>query len=256
MGSRTKVVCDTNIWYRIGNGLVLIPGEEFVLVGTFLTTSEFSKTKNLTKNIEFVRKGIQAIMEHAKYSMNHVPPLIYVKMLLDSKYRSVIPPNYKSTLEFLRKIAKGHDILEDKTSCFEVDMDEEKRGLHEVAEYLNSFASEIKKRIKNKKKHEEEDTTLENRTLLIDFVSKATEQQENFEGFDWKKIELFEAVLNLAFKKTELGAMRFVANDFTDLFMLLYVQPGMLYWTDDGKWLRLIEEAGMSHYLFKNPQTA
>jgi hypothetical protein len=256
MKSITKVVCDTNIWYKIGNGLVPIPGEEFVLVGTFLTTLEFSKTKNLIKNIEFVRRGIQAIMKYAKYSMNHVPPLIHVKKLLDPKYCFLISPNYKSTLEFLRKIAIGHDIAEDMATSFELEMDEEKNGLHEVAQFLNSFAVEIKKRIKNKVKHKNEDVTIENRKLIADFVSRSIGQEETLEAFDWSRIELFEAVLNLAFKKAELGAMKFVANDFTDLFMLLYVQPGMQYWTDDGKWLEIINEAGMGHYLFRNSHKA
>lgn len=148
------------------------------------------------------------------------------------------------------KIANGSTIADDKLVAFEKDIDVEKDALHAIAEYLNQYALDIKSQIKNNAQHRKKDTTIGNRSLIENFVSKATEELEDFSDFDWKHIELFEAILNHVFKEVEVGSKKFKANDFVDLFMLLYVQPGMLYWTDDKKWLSLIREAGMGHYLF------
>ncbi|MFN8393849.1 MAG: hypothetical protein U0176_04160 [Bacteroidia bacterium] len=209
-----------------------------------------SKSKNLTKEIEFTRKGIQAIMRHSKNSMNHTPPLLHLKSLQDPKFEYHLTDNHKAIMEFLRRIAYGSTIADDKRVSFEEEIDIEKDGLHVVADHLNKSALDIKSRIKNNAQHRKEDTTTGNRTLIEYLVSEATEESEDFSDYDWKQIELFEAVLNHVLKEVEVGSKKFKANDFVDLFMLLYVQPGMLYWTDDKKWLSLIREAGMGHYLF------
>ena len=45
--------------------------------------------------------------------------------------------------------------------------------------------------------------------------------------------------------------MKMVPNDWYDLTLLAYVEPGDKYWTKEGKWNQLIREAGCAAYLFE-----
>jgi len=46
----------------------------------------------------------------------------------------------------------------------------------------------------------------------------------------------------------ETGAMSVTANDWYDLFLLIYVNPERKIWTREKKWKQLIDSAGMKKY--------
>lgn len=61
-----RIVCDTNIWYGIGNGS--IEPESFYgqrLVCTNVTLRELASTPNLYKHQDDVRKAVRAIRNYA-----------------------------------------------------------------------------------------------------------------------------------------------------------------------------------------------
>lgn len=65
------------------------------------------------------------------------------------------------------------------------------------------------------------------------------------------KIELLMRTLDHLNKTLVTSKMKFEENDWFDLSILGYVQPGDKYWTKEKKWIRLIKEAGCEEYLFK-----
>ncbi|MFW6351554.1 MAG: hypothetical protein ACOC2E_04145, partial [Bacteroidota bacterium] len=62
----------------------------------------------------------------------------------------------------------------------------------------------------------------------------------------------FESVLKIFFNDMELGAVKLQPNDWYDLFLLTYVQPGNKIWTKEKRWIRYIQRAGMGSYLFEH----
>ena len=48
----------------------------------------------------------------------------------------------------------------------------------------------------------------------------------------------------------ETGAKIMKANDWMDLFQLIYVQPSEKYWTREKYWIEQISKAGMTKYLY------
>jgi hypothetical protein len=65
------------------------------------------------------------------------------------------------------------------------------------------------------------------------------------------KRELFVKVINRFFLDLELSIKKIIKpNDWNDLMQLLYVREGDYYWTKEKKWLKLINQLGLGHYLF------
>ncbi len=47
------------------------------------------------------------------------------------------------------------------------------------------------------------------------------------------------------------GETQLTENDLIDVFQLVYVQPGHLFWTKDKKLKRLIKSASLDKYLYE-----
>ena len=71
--------------------------------------------------------------------------------------------------------------------------------------------------------------------------------------FDWDKIELFIKVFERFLKEIIMTKKVVKANDWYDVFNLIYVRKGDKYWTNEKYWLRLIDDSGMSRYLVNQP---
>ena len=248
-----EVICDTHIWYELGNSeKELVNDKNVILVTTFNSIDEFSRTENLLINPEYTMKGIQAMF---KYSRNHAiyePPLIYLKKLADPNYNYDINSELGTILEFTSKVANGVKIDFDKSEEYSNFCKSRKDDLAFVSNIFNEESANIKARIKNLKNHRKEDSLPINRDLISLFVASATKSDGIPTGFDWKQIELFENVLKVYFNSLETGEYKSEPNDWFDLFLLIYVQPNRKLWTKEKKWLTLIKRANMSHYLFTN----
>jgi hypothetical protein len=245
-----NIICDTNIWYEIGNNqfeLGNIPNENN-LIAVFNSIDEFTKTSNLVKNEIYTRNAIQAMFKFSDKHAIFEPPLIHLLKLDNPKIKYDIRKMQNFIIEFTEKIANGYkitDTLAFKEYCIERD-----KNFIDLTEYTNSISNKIKQNIKNIKQHRK----TESMPIIRDLISKIVSYQsiKLSEDFDWTKIELLTNTLRVYFTKLETGAIKAVKNDWYDIFILAYVQQSDKIWTKDTKLISLIKEANMEKYLFNN----
>ena len=248
---KTKVICDTNIWYGLGDGTINESDikERSSLIATQVNIREFTFTYNLINNENLARNAIRAAFKLHTIE-RFEPPLIYLKRLSDRKYIYNTKKEQTPFMEFTSLIAQGHAIDDSKKTGFREVCDTERQNLEAAAAKFNEEAEKITVLIKDKNQHRSTETLSLNRGLINLFVQIITQDAGLNERFDWRKIELFEYVLKELLFDLETGAKKMTANDWMDLFQLLYVQPGVEYWTQDKYWLRQIRKAGMEKYLY------
>ncbi len=243
-----EVILDTNIYYYLGDGSIKtedLSGRK--IIGTAVSITELGTTKNLLDKPELVRKAIQSMMTYKEVIPDS--PLVHLAKLADSSYDFDSKSALGSMLEGTKMIANGYNVLPDKQKDFEVWLESSRKSVQVATAFIKNALIDIRKNIRDKKAHRREDVTKFNREFIAGIVSSATEGKVNLSGFDWSKVELFDKVLSWYFQQLELGAIGIEDNDWNDLFLLLYVQPGMQYLTYENRWIRLIKQAGMKKYL-------
>ncbi len=247
-----KVICDTNIWYYVGDGTINPDDikDKNKLIATYNNIDELSRTFNLIDNSDHVRNSIQAIFKYMS-DVIYEQPLIYLKKLANPDFKYDIKKNLGQILEFTQLIANGHDLDKSKKEDYRKYCQQRYENLQEAAGFFNKEADKIRKKITDKKKHKEEDTIPLNRNLISFFVSTQTNDNGLPNDFDWNKIELFEHTLKYYFLELETTDMKVQPNDWYDIFQLIYVQPGNKIWTREKRWKNLIIKAGMEKYLYE-----
>ena len=64
------VVCDTNIWYHIAGGQILLENiTRYDLIGTGVNISEFASTDHLINNPSLLINALKAMLKHHKLIM-------------------------------------------------------------------------------------------------------------------------------------------------------------------------------------------
>lgn len=248
-----EVICDTHIWYELGNTeKESVIDDSIKLITTFNSIDEFSRTENLLRNFDYTRKGIQAMFKYSRTHAIYEPPLIYLKKLANPEFQYDIQAQQGSILKFTSNVARGQEIDLEKSEEYRAFCKERKADLEAVSKIFNDQSAQIKSNIKDLKKHREENSIPLNRQLISLFVEKASKSDGLPADFNWGLIELFENVLKVYFNALETGEYKSDPNDWYDLFLLIYVQPGRKVWTKEKRWLTLINRCGMEKYLY-NP---
>lgn len=247
-----KVICDTNIWYGIGNGtLKKSDYSNDKLLLTLISIIEVGTTYNLLDMMDDARKAIQAMIK-LNDGIIEEQPFVYLANLAGCKIQYDTRKEHGSILDGTQAIANGHDIQEERRSDFKKWLDEMEMPLNKFADFTNDKLLEIRTKIENKKEHAKEETTQGNRALIAQWTEMSTQGKGNLNNLDWSQVELFENTMTSFFKEMELtGNMKFQPNDFFDLMNLVYVQPGDKYFTLEKRWVTRIKNAGMEKYLLK-----
>lgn len=74
-----KLICDTNIWYGIGNGSIVVEEYDFPQMhSTYLNIDELARTPNILYNLGSVREAIRAAMRNTKNRVIIENPWIYL----------------------------------------------------------------------------------------------------------------------------------------------------------------------------------
>lgn len=248
-----KIICDTHIWYNIGNGHIdpkpiIDSGNK--LVANYNNINELVHTHNIVDNENGTRKAVQAIFT---YSKNHAileSPLLHLKKLADPSFEMDWTNHIEPMLTFTEKFAQGEKIESGKEEEFKKLGNARKDDLQKAADTLNEEAKKIKEAQKGKPQIKREERIVSSRKLISHFVSVQTKSEGLPENFDWNKIELLENVLTDFFISLEKGAAQITANDWFDLFLLAYVQPGDKVWTRENKWKNIIDNSDMKKYRF------
>lgn len=247
-----RIICDTNVWYNIAGGkLIKEKVSELNLISSFINIRELAKTPNLIDQYSFIADVIRTIFKFQREVIFY-SPFIHIAKLQKPDYEFNIQSNLGHVLKFTELIAKGYEVREDKREEFKLFIEEAKTDLEAVTAPWNLEADRIKEKITDKKAHKKEDPTELNRGLISYMVEVATNGEVSLkESFDWKQIELLEGTLKAFFLELEVSGMKIDPNDWFDLFILAYVQPGDLFWTYEKRWLRMIgEKAKLGNYLF------
>lgn len=243
-----EVILDTNIFYYLGDGSIKSTElSERKIIGTAVSITELATTKNLIDKPDLVRSAIQSMMTYEDVIEDS--PLIHLAKLAVPEYKYDSKKALESILEGTKMIANGSSVLPEKKDEFIVWLENARQSAQAATKFTKETLVEIRNRIKDKKAHRKEDVTEGNRQFISALINRATEGKVDLSRFDWRIVELFDKVLSWYFQQLELGAIEIQENDWNDLFLLVYVQPGMKYLTYESRWIRLIKQAGMREYL-------
>ena len=244
-----KIIADTNIWYGLGQEIELYEkNKEKPIHPVFVNIHELSKTENLFDKEDLTRSAIRMLFKFKKYVIPE-PPFVYLAQL-NQEFSYDPQKEVGHWFNFTSKFAKGYSIEPSKKDEFKKQVEDMRKPLKEVSDFINQEANEIKDRIANKKAHKKIDTTQITAGFLNFCVEKTTNGKSNLDNFDLDKIELLVKTLDHFFKTLETSGMKFQANDWYDLAILSYVQPGDKFWTREKRWINLIKDAGCEDYLY------
>jgi hypothetical protein len=244
-----KIIADTHIFYYLGDGSIPIEAYKTEPIApTFINILELSKTYNLIKNPEYVRKAIRKIFDYQD-NVIYEPPFLYLAgVYCNYPYDPI--KEFGAFLEFTSAFASGVNIDENKTVEFIEWAEQIKSGVIEVTEFANNTLKEIKQKITNKKEHKEKNTLAINMSLINHFINANTNGTCDIIGIDLSQSELLIRVLDTFFKTLEVSDMKMHPNDWMDLTLLAYVHPDDKIWTREKRWINLIKQAGCEEYLF------
>lgn len=244
-----RIICDTNIWYQLNNGIISKP-EKFEIFVTFLSIEEISLTYNLDQKTDYIRDVIRTAMKVSN-GFFEMPPFHHIVVKENNSLtRNDFYPIIEGFLSFTELIANERITQENLKET--LPYREKRKKLHaKVAQEINDLAAIAKQTNMGKMKYWKLDTVNDSREVVKRWIESSTGMTIS-ESFKWKNIELFEKTMEYWFKELAIYTPLLVkTNDIVDVFNLLYVEPGDLYWCRDKPWNKRIQKAGMSKYLFE-----
>ena len=248
-----KIVTDTNKFYDLGSDKSLLDKlSQEPITPTFISLKELTTTGNILAKPTEVRDAIRAMLRFEDQMITE-PPFLNLAKLYESKELSGInPPPHD--LIIARMLAAGETIASGQEHKFYDFVKERRREFQKGADIFNLKAIEVRERIGESKRQHLAIDSLQLTAEFIQFcVSEATNKDCDLAGYSSEKFELLLVVLDQFFKKIETSPMSFKPNDWYDFALLAYVQPGDKLWTSDGRWVGLIREVGLEHYLYSPP---
>jgi hypothetical protein len=245
-----KIIADTNIWYHLGQENELYEKvKEEPISPNYVNIYELSKSYNLINHEELSREAIKMLLKF-KDNVIYEPPFIYIATLHQScNYDQ--KTEIGDLLDFTSSMAKGLTINKADMEELKLLFEKLDLALSYFANFMNESVEKFRQKKINKIEYKKKDTYKVTAALINVFVESSTKNQCNLNGFDLNKIELLMRTLDHLNKTLVTSKMKFEKNDWFDLSILGYVQPGDKYWTKEKKWIRLIKEAGCEEYLYK-----
>lgn len=261
VSDKTKVICDTNVWYGFCQGRTTVLNENQILIPTSLTLVELAISEVLAHDIKLFQCTIKAIYDRGGPIIPE-DPIDYVLSQQDPKFKPQ-ERGIKDILHFFSQILSldfsKNNRLDDKLKHDIIENSKNKRQARlDFADLVNSKINEIRKNINisiGKEQHLQIDTTDLIKSMTISIFNKHVQETGyniDWENFDWKKIELFTKVTERFFKKIETTKdMKISPNDAVDWMNLLYVEPTHKYLTFEEAWRNYIkEDERIRHYLY------
>ncbi|MCB0518433.1 MAG: hypothetical protein H6577_13385 [Lewinellaceae bacterium] len=245
-----EIVCDTNVWYDLPDDFKV---ENARLVRTFCNVFELLHSDNLVKRFDVGLKAIKALCAGGGienfYWFN---PFAHV-MFLESG-RAPYLQEQETLSKIILQIAEGQISQEEFLEQLRrASKDDELRN---IAQDLNSMFDKRIVTIPDDKNDSIEWTKVYISWRVTEWAKTLGIEYYMQRNFDWSRIELFLNVQALFIRKVVFLKMKYQPKDMFDLWNMVYVSPGNLYWTKEGqgtnriRWHNLIKEAGMEHYLF------
>ena len=248
------IICDTNIWYNIGNGNIdtsTISSTD-KLIGNYNNIDEFAGTTNLLHKYDVTKKAIQAMYSNSENNLILNPPFVHLIKIQKPNFKIDLSNHTDFMVEFTKSIAQGSVLIDKQKNEFKKICNERQQKLQNAADVMNIEAEKIRIATQNVEMKNRTDRIPSVRKLISSFASEQRGGEHLPKNFDWRKVELLENVLLDFYILLERGLRKMTANDWNDLFLLAYVQPGKKVWTKEKRWIKIINQAGMSKYLYNN----
>jgi hypothetical protein len=254
--SSQRIICDNNVWYKIGNGEVS-PNEfkNIKLIATYLNLLEIGSTENLLKDFKEVKSACNAILTYADeiWLLN---PIEYLIQLGQENYKGDLSDGQFKLDEIKNFVSLNDDYLSSRVKLPEFKPLVEKfdEPLLPSTNFINGVSGQINANIRSsygKKAHRKIDKVLEIRDLVKSMVSQSgIDCDIDWKCYNWSKVELFLNTMAEYFRELELSQMKMSKNDWPDLFNLIYVGPNDQLWTfEEKKWARIMKSnERFSHY--------
>jgi hypothetical protein len=257
-----KVFCDTDIWYKIGDGIYC--PEQFKnvkLVATFYSLTELCTTFKIAKDpLRVKRAGLALLRNSYQQIINNFPDALL----------AVDTPFYKSRnlngSRYIRALGNFCAMSDREVLQFAESRREEILLMlyqnkfdytNAIKNYNETMLKDAKQIVLNMGKKKARSLNLKPnlvknfRELVKIYGNEWNTTYVLKENFDWSKFEFLIYILEAYYKDLWVDPkMRSKDNDLFDCFNLVYVRPGDMYWTDDKLILRLAKETGMTKYLF------
>lgn len=240
------------MWYYFGEDPSLWDrAKKESIYPTFTNIYELCKSENVVHKPEYSRAAMRSLF-HFKQTVIFEPPFLYLAKLKDPENFHFDPQQeIGAWLSFSEKFAKGQDIEKEKIEEFLKYLGDKRDGILRGTSLFNDEADRIKESIESKQKHWLKDTYGGTAGFINFIVEVTTESKHDLIGLEMKETELLIKTLDHFFKTVELSGMKIQVNDWMDMAILAYVQPGDLFWTRENRWKRLIKEAGCANYLYE-----
>jgi hypothetical protein len=262
---KTQIICDTNIWYDLGNNCLSFPDNtKYHLIATYINLFELTNSPNIIADFEKVRKALKAIKLYAS-GLIYEPPLKHLKNLLypnKLEYSDESKPQILiDTLIDIEKIDDDiiHVIYESNLgrrstlqTSFIDDVSDQlqiaKEVIHNDSTSKRKFLQLLKeKEIRDKRIINVKEQVIKELKDCYPFIL-----DEDFNDSFWKNIELFTQARIQYFYNLKINPkMKPKINDAADMLNLVYVNEGRLYWTSDGLWHNLIRETKLEKLLYR-----
>lgn len=235
-----EIVCDTNIWYKLGSGELSIDVfNDHDLIVTGLTIEELGSSKNLLdfKTAIEVRDAYRAIFKYARIEMDR--PINFILSHSGNLFNRSDEKEIKAIIEGSEAFSKKTDeevkgMIANRRDQLEFSISEWNQPYQEITntfnELLNRVRDNIKKNKTNKKQHRNTNNHSDIKKIYESIVINTSNSI-----IDWSKFEFLLNVTDFFFKELELIKMIFKQNDTIDLFNLAYVANERKYCTCDKK---------------------
>jgi hypothetical protein len=259
---RSKVVCDTNIWFDLGEGrLDHNKFKDQCLIATFYNFEELTTTPKTVSDFHKVRRACKAILEHSCDQILE-NSILYLAKLVNSRHEDTkdhygLGKKNWDEVALMGKLSEGFIPTPEMLTLYQQNIDNKVRESNAVAEIENRLAAEVKKQARKTWNEDKKNYYKSSLKGIIGMLNSALKDCQAIQlltkDFDIGQIGLFIGAWIEYYRQLEVLKMVAKPNDMYDLFNLIYVKPGMKYFTQEGRWNRIIIEAGLEHYIFKIP---
>ena len=263
-----ELICDTNIWYGLGNDTISKP-DNVKLIATWINIIEigYSHPKIKPKlNEDECKSAAKAILKFSDniiemdtfcYATKRIAPgldinVIPIRWVLE-EIASVGLPNSETYFEY----QKYYDLFLNSKSNYSESINKEKEKIRE---------KELKNSISKKEFKDSDELQIQEHVcgLLKDIDGFLKAKYNKYIGFvdqtDFdqtceklkNEFECFVYTRQMFMKKLNLTrSMKMQPNDYFDLQNLLYVDKDKLFWTKENRWKTALKEANVEKYLFE-----
>ncbi len=265
--NKTKIVCDTNIWYGFANRSYdssRTKGQN--LIATYVSIAELAQTPNMTENPELFIKTLSALKKNYKGIIKSNP----YEYLIEAFFY-----DFKPDQSMANRILNGFDaFMTIDTNSIPIEVLNKTRidiknvmDLRKsISEPINTGLITIRQYIKKnggKKRRKKARTISSWKRFVSDIVLSYSrefldkEYKIDINHPNWHFFEFLILTFEEYFLKLEIsGNGKFDNNDWGDLLNLVYVQPHDQYWTEENKWNNIFRQnETLSKYIYKKNAT-